>query len=572
LSDISKINIDKKEYFFKDAAGRARAEEAATEAENAAKEYTDAQVKALKGAVSADFNTLEKIEDKIEELDSSVDEIDEQIGSTNAKVLQVEATANNALALAQNKNLNKVFNTTSEMYTWLANAENKGQLQVGSALYIKEADVPDWWVTEVLNAPNADGRYYNIAPLEAEGAGGAAGSTVSVQQTLTSGTKIGSITIDGSPTNLYAPEIQNAFGNVVVGSTTIAADSKTDSLTLVAGENVTITPDAINDKIIIAATDTTYDEQIKDINTYLQRGCRNFLQVTVTTYNSQLGTTITFNSNNQLIVEGTHTGTGIDPVIGKANLKANTEYILSGCPAGGGKDKWGLRINNTGNWSSDAWDIGEGVKFTVPTDGEYKIAIRLNVDITYNHIFYPMIRLASDLNDTYEVYYEDAMTTIGKTLTHGDVVDNLNTAATDLPLSANQGDRLRQAIGNIKKFCSWETYIQSTANPIYIKFTHSTSAFFNGWVCFAASGPGYTAAALVFKTYSYASGYSPGGVIQLINNSSACKIERVKINNGNYLKITPAYTGVISVMLDDVFSYYIGASPTDTGAVWTNVY
>ena len=51
---------------------------------------------------------------------------------------------------------------------------------------------------------------------------------------------------------------QNAFANVVVGSTTIAADAKSDSLTLVAGSNVTITPDATNDKITIAATDTKY--------------------------------------------------------------------------------------------------------------------------------------------------------------------------------------------------------------------------------------------------------------------------------------------------------------------------
>lgn len=51
---------------------------------------------------------------------------------------------------------------------------------------------------------------------------------------------------------------QNAFSNVVVGSTTIAADSKTDSLTIVAGDNVTLTPDATNDKLTIAATDTVY--------------------------------------------------------------------------------------------------------------------------------------------------------------------------------------------------------------------------------------------------------------------------------------------------------------------------
>lgn len=46
---------------------------------------------------------------------------------------------------------------------------------------------------------------------------------------------------------------QNAFSNVVVGSTTVAADSPTDTLTLEAGANITLTPDATNDKITIKA-------------------------------------------------------------------------------------------------------------------------------------------------------------------------------------------------------------------------------------------------------------------------------------------------------------------------------
>ena len=54
---------------------------------------------------------------------------------------------------------------------------------------------------------------------------------------------------------------QNAFSNVKVGSTTVAADSKTDTLELVAGSNVTLTPDATNDKVTIAATDTTYESK-----------------------------------------------------------------------------------------------------------------------------------------------------------------------------------------------------------------------------------------------------------------------------------------------------------------------
>lgn len=51
---------------------------------------------------------------------------------------------------------------------------------------------------------------------------------------------------------------QNAFNKVTVGSTIIEADSKTDTLTIIAGNNVTLTPDATNDKITIASKDTIY--------------------------------------------------------------------------------------------------------------------------------------------------------------------------------------------------------------------------------------------------------------------------------------------------------------------------
>lgn len=47
---------------------------------------------------------------------------------------------------------------------------------------------------------------------------------------------------------------QQAFSNVVVGTTTIAADSKTDTLTLVAGDNVTLTPNAAEDTITISSS------------------------------------------------------------------------------------------------------------------------------------------------------------------------------------------------------------------------------------------------------------------------------------------------------------------------------
>lgn len=55
-----------------------------------------------------------------------------------------------------------------------------------------------------------------------------------------------------APSN--AEKNQNAFSNVKVGSTTVAADSATDTLTL-EGANITITPDTTNDKIAFSVAD-----------------------------------------------------------------------------------------------------------------------------------------------------------------------------------------------------------------------------------------------------------------------------------------------------------------------------
>lgn len=52
---------------------------------------------------------------------------------------------------------------------------------------------------------------------------------------------------------------QNAFSSVKVGTSTISADSKTDTLTLEAGANVTITPDTTSDKVTISAKNTVYE-------------------------------------------------------------------------------------------------------------------------------------------------------------------------------------------------------------------------------------------------------------------------------------------------------------------------
>ena len=49
---------------------------------------------------------------------------------------------------------------------------------------------------------------------------------------------------------------QSAFSNVLVGGTTIAADAPTDTLELIAGPNIALTPNATNDSVTIGVTGT----------------------------------------------------------------------------------------------------------------------------------------------------------------------------------------------------------------------------------------------------------------------------------------------------------------------------
>lgn len=72
------------------------------------------------------------------------------------------------------------------------------------------------------------------------------------------------IKFDGSTTNKALTQAgtwaefnnNKAFANVKVGTTTVAADSSEDTLELVAGSGITLTPDAANDKVTVAHTNS----------------------------------------------------------------------------------------------------------------------------------------------------------------------------------------------------------------------------------------------------------------------------------------------------------------------------
>lgn len=79
------------------------------------------------------------------------------------------ALGKESLSIAKGKNQARIFNTTTDMQTWLSNVDNKGICNVGDNLYIVDVDVPDYWISEVLETSDGDtGYYYKIAQLETQ--------------------------------------------------------------------------------------------------------------------------------------------------------------------------------------------------------------------------------------------------------------------------------------------------------------------------------------------------------------------------------------------------------------------
>ncbi|MBM7868889.1 hypothetical protein JOC70_000358 [Clostridium pascui] len=89
---------------------------------------------------------------------------------------------------------------------------------------------------------------------------------------------------------------QNAFSNVKVGTTILAADNATDTLELAAGTNISITPDATNDKVII-----------NSIYTYTHPSTHPASMITQDTSNRFVSDTEKANWNGK--ANGTHTHT-----------------------------------------------------------------------------------------------------------------------------------------------------------------------------------------------------------------------------------------------------------------------
>ena len=236
---------------------------------------------------------------------------------------------------------------------------------------------------------------------------------------------------------------QNAFSYVKVGNTSIAADNATDTLTMVASTNITITPDAANDKITISAKDTTYSAGAGislSGTTFSNSGVRSI------TTGSDNGT-ISVNTNGSstsVAVKGLGSAAYTDSTAydsaGTAQTKAN-ETLASA------KTYADTRISNMVGSSSVSTQIS-----THNTSTSAHNDIRtLITDLTGR------LNALADSDDTTldqlsEIvsYIKSNRTLIEEVTTNkvnvSDIVNNLTTNVTNKPLSAAQGVTIKSLI------------------------------------------------------------------------------------------------------------------------------
>lgn len=134
------------------------------------------------------------------------------------------------------------------------------------------------------------------------------------------------------------------------------------------------------------------------------------------------GVVFTVNNDGSVTLDGTPTEDTAFAINTTTILPAES-YILSGSPSGSSKTTYKLYIDGIGN------DFGSGKNFICSEDRTVRVLIGIVSGVTVSNLtFYPMIRLASIEDDTYEPYTETVQTLTNPiTLyNHGGVKDTFN--------------------------------------------------------------------------------------------------------------------------------------------------
>ena len=140
--------------------------------------------------------------------------------------------------------------------------------------------------------------------------------------------------------------------------------------------------------------------------------------------------TFTVNTDGSISVSGTNDGSRIIYYMASNVLFKAGNYVLSGCPSGGGSQTWELEIYPSGT-STYYRDYGSGKALTLTEDTLMSFAFVVRANQTTNFTIYPMLEVGSTAT-AYAPYVQPTTHTanLGRTI-YGGSVDVENGTGTD---------------------------------------------------------------------------------------------------------------------------------------------
>lgn len=173
-------------------------------------------------------------------------------------------------------------------------------------------------------------------------------------------------------------------------------------------------------------TDDTYEPYVDDVDTRITENKSN-ITINKTTLGYQKknllnnanvtktagGVTFTVNSDKSVSLSGTSTSQVFLYFDFDEQLINNQKVILSGCPSGGNSNTYALAVRyyNESGAERYAFDTGSEITVTPADMMQIILVIRAGVN-TDGLTFYPMLRYADVIDDTYEPYVDDVDTRI----------------------------------------------------------------------------------------------------------------------------------------------------------------
>lgn len=98
---------------------------------------------------------------------TNISNLSNRVTTNEQNITNAQSTADEAKSIAEGRAKAVVFDTYANLVTELKSANNT-KYKIGDNLFIKETNVPDYWISKVLTNNSGTYGYYEISPLETQ--------------------------------------------------------------------------------------------------------------------------------------------------------------------------------------------------------------------------------------------------------------------------------------------------------------------------------------------------------------------------------------------------------------------